>query len=274
MGRKRISISHLAPRMANYYLLSSLVSLWEQQGHRVDIARAYSEDADVCILHHDLTQLNADALPAPPPGAPLLNGRVLDISKRTISMLQVRPGDDWPGRVIIKTNLNHYGGPEYRSRLQSVLTKVRKRLAQVSWRGAQTLPHEFYPVLNTMNEVPDWVWESPDFVIEKFLPERTKDKLYSVRGYVFLGERGYAYRVFSRQPLVKLARMARIEYLDVVPDALLEIRRSMSFDFGKFDYVEHEGRVFLLDANKTPVYRGDVTSPRMNLLASGIDSYL
>jgi len=32
----------------------------------------------------------------------------------------------------------------------------------------------------------------------------------------------------------------------------LDERRKLGFDYGKFDFVVHEGRAVLLDANKTP----------------------
>ena len=37
-----------------------------------------------------------------------------------------------------------------------------------------------------------------------------------------------------------------------MPDELRALRRQLGFDYGKFDFVMHEGRAVLLDANKTP----------------------
>jgi hypothetical protein len=37
-----------------------------------------------------------------------------------------------------------------------------------------------------------------------------------------------------------------------VPDDLRETRRRLGFDYGKWDFVLHEGRAVLIDANKTP----------------------
>jgi hypothetical protein len=39
----------------------------------------------------------------------------------------------------------------------------------------------------------------------------------------------------------------------VDPDpAIVSIREELGADFGKFDYVMHDGRAVLIDANKTP----------------------
>jgi hypothetical protein len=41
------------------------------------------------------------------------------------------------------------------------------------------------------------------------------------------------------------------ERVEVHPE-IPELAKRMGFDFGKFDYVMHEGKPVLLDANKTP----------------------
>jgi hypothetical protein len=44
----------------------------------------------------------------------------------------------------------------------------------------------------------------------------------------------------------------RRELVPEEPDELREIRRSLGFDFGKFDYSIVNGRVVLYDRNRTP----------------------
>jgi len=56
----------------------------------------------------------------------------------------------------------------------------------------------------------------------------------------------------------------------------LPARRKLGFDYGKFDYVVHEGRAHLLDANRTP---GALQDGKLNLviggkLARGVECYL
>jgi len=259
--------------MADQYLLATLAKHWRKRGLRVRVASTYSKDADVCILHHDISRLDAEAIPSAPAGKPVVNGRVLDISKRTYSTLLLNQGDPWSGPVIIKSNLNHYGAPETRALNKITLERVRRRLADISWRGAQTLPSRSYPILQSVEAVPAWVWTSPDLLVEKFLPERTRDALYGVRGWVFCGDRGYAYRVASEEPIVKPRSAAKITYLKAPPEALMQRRRELNFDYGKFDYVEHDGEAILLDANKTPSFRGDPEAQRMRWLSSGIEAF-
>ena len=275
MGRKpTISISHTTAHLEGHYVLAALAMIWERNGFRVNVGQSYIPHASVCILHHDLTKLDPSSLPAPPPGVRPLNGQVLDISKRLYSTLILRPEDDWSGPVIIKTNLNHFGVPERPASEMGITTRVRRRLARISWRHVRMLPDRVYPLLSSLEDVPNWVWANPEFIVEKFLPERADNNLYCVRGWMFFGDNSYGYRLFSTDPLVKTGTMVRYEYLDVVPDELMTLRQTMGFDFGKFDYVERDGKSILLDANKTPVYTGASDSPRLNLLAEGIRAFL
>ena len=73
-----------------------------------------------------------------------------------------------------------------------------------------------------------------------------------------------------------IARQLRREIVEPHPE-VLEIRRTLGFDYGKFDYVLHDGRVVLLDINKTPgesrIIR-PAAMARLRHLASGISVLL
>jgi hypothetical protein len=260
--------------MAEQYLLSTLVIHWRRRGLRVLVGPSYAPDSDICVLHHDISRVAESALPPAALGIPVINGRVLDISKRRYSTLRLLPEDEWAGPVIIKSNLNHYGAPEARLARRDLIDRVRRRLADISWRGVQSLPTHSYPVLDSLAGVPDWVWAAPELLVEKFVPERTRDGGYAVRGWVFCGDRGYAYRVISDEPIVKPGTARRIEYMrSGPPPALVRRRAELMFDFGKFDYVMQDGEPILLDANKTPVFRGDPEAQRIRWLSSGIEAF-
>jgi hypothetical protein len=72
-----------------------------------------------------------------------------------------------------------------------------------------------------------------------------------MRVCLFMGAYERCMRHISRSPIIKAANTLRIEPVDVHP-ALREKRRRLGFDYGKFDYVEHDGEAILLDANRTP----------------------
>lgn len=268
-----ISILNNSPRLPKAFVASVLSQHWQNEGHQVCVSATPDPMADCVVLHLDQTVVRPEQVPALPRSTPLINGRVLDISKRGLSTLMLSPNSDWDGPVILKTNLNHFGKPERRNRKDPWHQKWRSRLAEISWRIARELPAGAYPILAHPRRVPGWVWDSPELIVEKFMPERDGD-FYCLRGWMFLGSQGYGWKLYATDPLVKTGTMVKHDYLDDVPDNLVAFRSARGFDFGKFDYVVHDGQAILLDANKTPTFTGKPDSPRIIQLATGIRDFL
>jgi hypothetical protein len=73
---------------------------------------------------------------------------------------------------------------------------------------------------------------------------------------------------------VKAGSATRYEFIDDVPESLRAERERLGFDFGKFDFVYHDGKAILLDANKTPVMaRSTEITPRLLHLADGLNDF-
>lgn len=273
-----LSIANLTDDMWEGYAVAVFSKVWREMGIEVELGQRFSPEAKLCLLHYDQTKIEPSAIPTPPEGVQILNGRVLDISKRAYSSLRVTPDTLWAGPVIIKSDLNHFGVREAEASdaRRPAWARLRQKLANRSWRLARMLPHRCYPVLPAMDDVPGWVWRDETLIVERFLPERTEDGLYGVRSWVFLGDRGYAYRNLGTDPLVKASSGVRTEHFERAPEQLIRFRNENGFDFGKFDYVEHGDDVFLLDANKTPTFSGAPAeiSPRVRMLAEGIRAFL
>jgi hypothetical protein len=97
--------------------------------------------------------------------------------------------------------------------------------------------------------VPRADFERNDVVVEKFLPEK-EENLFFVRHYEFLGDRSTCTRLAAMDPIVKDQTVIRVEEVDPHPE-IVQARKRLNFDYGKFDYVVYNGRPVLLDANKT-----------------------
>jgi len=59
---------------------------------------------------------------------------------------------------------------------------------------------------------------------------------------------------------------SRSEFIADVPEAIRAARRHLGFDYGKFDFVIHQGQPILLDTNSTPACSGR-SSPRLEAIA-------
>lgn len=256
--------------IADCYVIAKLAAHWKSWGHPVTMGPTKTLDQGIGIMHFDQTKVSPELVPEA--NLPVLNRSVLDISKNLFSTLRIYPDDTWTGPVIIKSILNFFGMPEKYASRPGFFERRRREIAQRSWRLARMLPDQDYPVLKNIANVPGWVWKREDLIVEKFLPEKDGD-LYSIRGWLFFGDRGYTYRLFSKSPVVKVATTIHHEILDHVPPELEILRKKHGYDFGKFDYVEIDGRPVVIDMNKTPTSRSEPDSPRILHLAEGIYSF-
>ena len=258
------------PELDDIYLVKILARFWKDWGHEVSFGPTKSPLSNVGFMHLDSTRIEPEQVPAMD-GA-MINRHVLDISKSIYSTERVYPDSDWDGPVIIKSNLNFYGTPEWYSTKRTYRKKLQRYLANRCWQIARMLPSNNYPILPSISKVPGWVWKKQDLIVERFLPDM-EDGLYSIRGWIFLGDRGYCYRFFSPYPVVKAKDMVRREILEHTPPALVGFREKYQFDYGKFDFVEVDGKAILIDMNKTPTSRIDPNSPLLPMLAEGIYSF-
>jgi hypothetical protein len=264
--------------LRDVYLLAPIARVWRELGLDVSVCTPSAGiEADIAILHVDLTVLPDDHVSFARRFPAVLNGTVLDISKRRISRQLVSREDDYSGPVVVKTDRNSGGYRESaianKSSFRRSLLAVRRRLP---WTFRPDLPSAAYRVFESSREVPRVVWRNRTFVVERFLTER-QDGLTCLRTWVFLGDRETMSLVLSPDPIVKSRNVVKRIALDSVPDELRAVRREMGFDFGKFDYAIVDGRVVLYDVNRTP-WAGplarDENMPRVRHLAQGIRAFL
>lgn len=262
------------------YRIWALQRVWEEEGLRVNLVfgpRARVE-ADVLIPHIDLTVMPEEYHALLDAHSRVVNRHVRDNSKRRVSRNLVRPGDGWTGPVIVKTDRNHGGLPEAELRslwhglLARAVPRIRRLLAPRRLGRARHLDPYRYPVFRSAAEVPSGVFSNPHLVVERFLPER-EGGLNCVRYYSFFGDRHVCLRRAGSGPVVRFG--AEITGQVPVPDEIVAERKRLGFDYGKFDFVVHDGKPVLLDANPTPTLRASVTADLLApTLAEGLRAFL
>jgi hypothetical protein len=249
------------------YGITQLIPHWERDGHKVFQVFGTQDflPADLAIVHVDLSVVPEEYLALASRYPIALNGKVRDIRKSTFSTHLLRRGDPWKGPVIVKSERNFAGHPEA---VRGVLRLDGKTL-QPLFRS----PLE-YRIFDRLQEVPDQTFGMPDLVVQRFLPEM-EDGRFHVRCYQFLGDRASCTRMGANEPIVKADTKVFSESVAPHPD-IIEMRRRLGFDYGKFDYVIHHGEAILLDLNKT-IGSARMT-PRIEALrrntAQGLYSYL
>jgi hypothetical protein len=261
-------------KLGIHYMAYELARRWEETGHRVLFHRGpgVPPDGDLALLHHDLTVVPEAYLDVARRYRRVLNGATADIRKSRYSECRVGRGDPWPGRVLIKTEANHGGHVDDALRRLSIDAGEAPDVAQ----GALM---DSYYLCDSMQKVPPAIWTTPGVIVEKFIPEVDERGSY-VRFWTFFGpeERSFRYRAPAHVALVRFSDGIDREPIEV-PGEMRALRARLGFDYGKFDYVEHEGRYFLLDANRTPsapdaFAKDPAVRASLDRLAGGIDAFL
>lgn len=232
------------------YIVDHLAACWREDGH--DVVYLFGTQrfvpADLVLVHVDLSVVPDEYLTFAARYPLVLNGEISNIRKSAISRNLLQPGDQWDGPVIVKSDLNFAGQPEWvhalsglqrRSRLWSRLAGNRPPF--VDWSE--------YLLFDRLADVPERWFQHPDVVVERFRPE-FEDGLYHLRMLQFLGDRWTCTRLASPEPLIKAETSVQAEEIEPDP-GVLAWRRELSIDFGKLDYVVNAGEPVLLDVNKT-----------------------
>jgi hypothetical protein len=255
-----------------HFMVQELMAHWIAAGHLVQLHEGASEPvrADVAMLHVDSTIVPGEYLEAVSGCPVVVNGATGDIGKRAVSRNLVGPFDGYRGPVIVKTNANAGGVPEWLH-----ATAARKAGVDPGRPAAKHIVGR-YPVFPSYDAVPVSLRLDPDLVVERFLPERDP-RGYASRHYIFLGDRERCSRLVGPHPVVKGADAFERSLVEV-PEAIRARRRELKFDYGKIDFVIHDGEPVLIDANRTPTLpRGaisDAARAGLEVLAGGIEAFL
>jgi hypothetical protein len=240
----------------DHYTIHLLIEQWRQWGFAVEVSDhvgAGTGRETVVIPHLDTTRTPVEYETSFARCAVVVNRRVIDISKRRVSQNLVTDPANYDGPVMVKTDRNFGGRPELER------FNATGRIAQMALILARRLPWTLtgmigqYRIFDRASMVPRMVWRNPLLVVEKFLPER-QDGMYCLRQYTFFGEAERNTLAFSPEPIVKARNIVRREVLSGPAPGLREMRTALGFDYGKFDYVLHNGRTVVLDTNRTPTY--------------------
>jgi len=261
------------------YILWPMCEVWRDQGHDVELVCGIDKPihGDVVFLHIDLTVVPQEYLDAISGHPCVVNRRVPDISKTLISRHPVRSRRDWDGPVIVKTVRNYGGQPEKRLLPRGRFLRWRDLLVErgfLSLAFADVLHSHSYPLFDSTRDLPLGIFKNPSLIVERFLPELCGG-LYVKRCYTFFGDRWINEFYTARKPIV--SRAIAVERKEVpVPDEIVAARERLGFDYGKLDYLIHDGEVILFDINRTPSVSAfpDLQHSQGQRLAGGLSSFL
>ena len=264
------------------YIVDHLARCWREDGH--EVVYLFGTDAyvpaDLVLVHVNLSIVPEEYVAFAARYPIVLNGKIRDIRKSVISANRLGRRDPWSGPVIVKSDLN-YGGaaervllpaaPDERSRVRRTADRIAARLAGRIDVDDWTK----YRVFERLADVPPSLFERHDVVVERFLPE-CENGLFHVRVYQTLGDRWTCTRLASPEPIFKASTSVRAEPVEPTPE-VEAWRKRFHLDYGKLDYLVHEGRPVLIDVNKTTGASASMADAPLQAmrrrLAEGLYSY-
>ncbi|MCE0482852.1 MAG: hypothetical protein LV479_01285 [Methylacidiphilales bacterium] len=265
----------------NNTLVREMIPHWKAAGFEIRELFGIRKfvPADTLYMHVDLSVVPPDYLAFAHRYPRVINGRITDIRKRLYSQIQVRRGDGYKGQVLVKTSHNYGGGPEALLRSKSWGIDFFHRAYRAVARRSKNSPYQIrtreqYRIYPSVDEVPDEILNSPELVIEKYLPEREGGRL-RLRYYFFLGDHEVSASKLSGDPLCLKGTQTFDE--NEIPDEIRQVRKRMGLDYGKIDYAIHEGKPVFFDVNKTqgvlPNGASDFQKEIARRLAGGLRSF-
>jgi len=237
-----------------------LIPHWRDTGYKVTYQFGTKKfiPADLVFIHVDLSVVPEEYLAYADRYPIAINRGITDIRKSRISNNLVTSSDSWDGPVIVKSDLNHGGHPEFLlensgSRFSNVVTRKLAALSRplfsrnTDWKIRSS---EDYKIFKHIDAVPQWIQEDAGLVIERFSPE-FNNGLYVIRMYKFLGVRGQCRVMASNNPIVKSTTKNAFSY-EEPPPIVKSWKKEFKLDYGKLDFVMDNGKPVLIDVNKTP----------------------
>ena len=261
------------PYLIRKYQISHMARYWRKCGYQVKFLRGISEfvPAQVCIVHVDLSVVPESYLKFANQYPATVNGKISDIRKSVVSQAILGIDESYQGQVIVKTDLNYAGLPEKvlkSSIFRLAISKIKK---YCSLQDSQLPRQSSYIVYENKDNVPESVRQNPDFVIEKFNPNREGSQ-FSIRFFKCFGSNYECTKNFSNEPIITSFNTTKREA--VIPHkAILEYRQKIGLDFGKIDYFMDGDQPVVIDVNKTPgTTGGKLTQSYLSQIHSRADA--
>ncbi|MCW5754753.1 MAG: hypothetical protein KIT24_08630 [Phycisphaeraceae bacterium] len=269
---------------ATNYRIWALAENWKRWGLKVELiwGPAREIDADLLIPHVDVSVIPDRYWEAMQRHPRVVNRRVRDIRKTVYSKGVLIPSSDWKGPVIVKTVFNSGGG--WDAALARPLARptrwrrMKRRLLESPWVERRRLGHAAslrrYYIFRSLDHVPRKVFDNPALFVERFVPERHGAE-YVMRMLIVFGDQWSGRMLVGADPFVK-DRNSRLLDLHEVPAEVAAQRIELGVDYGKLDYVMHDGVPVLLDVNITPTLSGPITEEKINQsaeLARGLQCF-
>lgn len=249
---KKLAILHSrsTPPGGRHHMVSVIADNLSELG--VEVIHLYGTGrfvpADAVFVHVDRSVVPRDVVRFAARYPRQINPLALDIRKRSFADGLLKAGDSYGGPVIVKSDLNYGGAPEFAdlSLAERALAKAGRMLTRQP--DIRILTKADYRVFPSLSDVPQGYFGAGN-VVQKLMLEKDGEKNL-LREYMFLGNRHFENVERSAGAIITEDEHVSCHPFEPHP-RLLNMRRRLKLDYGKIDYVMIDGEPFIFDANKT-----------------------
>lgn len=168
-----------------------------------------------------------------------------DLRKHRYSSGLLQAGAAYKGAVIVKSDQG-YIGPSTSER-----ASLLRRLTGLTRTAAprEAIANDNYRIYPSLNDVPAEKF-APGYIVQKFLPEESAGR-YILRQYHFLGDEHFLSLQTSGAAIIRTSIPQSLEEW-TPPQELLDLRARLGLDYGRIDFVETEGKPFVISVARSP----------------------
>jgi hypothetical protein len=261
--------------LVNRYAVYYFALRWEEMGFKVKYVFGTDNkvEADICISYIDLSVVPQAYIDYVANYKISLNAHISDVRKSTLF-------GEWRGRlrnksgsVIVKSDLNHGGWPEFYLQHNTLQVVASKLLDKAGIRSKHFVGQKGYQCFDDMSVVPESILNNKNYYIEEFRPQKFGD-LYGVNFYKFFGSKFESSALCSKDPIIINSNVTKRIEVEPHPD-LYKVIKKYKLDFGKIDYCINDGELHVIDINKSPGRPpGKLTSLQRESLANRAEGIL
>lgn len=170
-----------------------------------------------------------------------------DLRKHLYSDGLLQAGAAYKGAVIVKAD---HGG--YSSQPAPERASLLRRLTGFNRAAAprEAIVTENYRIYASIQDVPAEKF-TPGHIVQKFLPEESGGR-YVLRQYHFLGNEHFLSLQTSGAAIIRTSIPQSLEEW-TPPQELLDLRERLGLDYGRIDFVEFQGKPFVISISRSPV---------------------
>lgn len=174
------------------------------------------------------------------------NAGASDLRKHRYSSGLLQAGATYKGAVIVKSDQG-YVSPSTSERA-SLLRRLTG-FPRTESRNAAVIANDNYRIYPSINDVPAEKF-APGYIVQKFLPEENAGR-YVLRQYHFLGDKHFLSLQTSGAAIIRTSVPQSLEEW-TPPKELLDLRIRLGLDYGRIDFVEVDGKPFVIGVARSP----------------------